>query len=65
MRQQRPKDLASRTMRLALHLSDVEAGRLESLNPDTLGHDDAALRANYWRRFIESPESAPFRVNKV
>jgi hypothetical protein len=52
-------------MRLALHLSDVEADRLESLNPDTLGHDDDQLRKMYWRQFIESPESAPFRVNKV
>ena len=62
----RPRDLASRTMRLALHLTDSEHAALEAFNPDTLGrHDDERLRSQYWRQFIESSASAPFRVNKV
>lgn len=66
MRQKTPKDLCSGTLRLALHLSDLEHAQLELLNPETLGrHDDERLRADYWRQFIAAPESAPFRVNTV
>lgn len=59
------KDFASGTMRLALHLSDLEAYRLEALNPDTLGHDDAKLRDRYWADFAKSSESNPFKVRNV
>lgn len=65
MRQQRPKDLCSKTLRLALHLSDREHKALERLNPDTLGCEDGPLRSSAWAAFIASPLSAPFRVNKV
>jgi len=62
MRNNPAKDLASGTMRLALHLSSEEHAALERLNPDTLGHDDTKLHDLYWRDFIENPASAPFRV---
>ncbi len=66
MRRSRPKDLADKTMRLALHLSDAEHYALEAANPETLGrHDDERLRSQYWAQFIANPASEPFRVNKV
>ena len=66
MRLQTPKDLCSKTLRLALHLSDLEHEYLERNNPDTLGrHDDERLRSKYWAEFIAHPASAPFRVNHV
>jgi hypothetical protein len=52
-------------MKWALHLSTEEHEALERLNPSTLGHDDAKLRANYWKQFIESPESNVFKVQKI
>lgn len=62
-RQQLPRDLASGTMRWALHLSDIEAAYLEEQNPETLGrHDDERLRSMYWKRFIDGPDSAPFKI---
>lgn len=65
MRRHQPRDICSRTMRLALHLSSEEADGLERLNPDTLGrHDDEQLRSKYWADFINSPESEPFRVRR-
>ena len=61
--QMRIRDLGSKTMRWALHLSDLENAQLEAMNPDTLGrHDDEHLRSGYWADFISRPESAPFRV---
>ena len=61
--QMRIRDLGSKTMRWALHLSDLENAQLEAMNPDTLGrHDDEHLRSHYWADFICRPESAPFRV---
>lgn len=65
MRQLDKRDLCSGTMRLALHLSNEEAARLEQLNPDTLGHDDGKLRDLYWKKFAQSPEAAPYRVNDL
>ena len=59
------RDLCTKTMRWALHLSDLEAAALERLNPDTLGrHDDERLRGQYWADFISRPESAPFRIQE-
>ena len=59
-------DLCSKTMRWALHLHPDELEGLERLNPDTLGrHDDEQLRAKYWADFINSPESKPFRVQRL
>ena len=61
--QMQVRDLGSKSMRWALHLSDLENDALERLNPETLGrHDDERLRAHYWADFISKPESAPFRV---
>jgi len=66
LRRNQPKDLAGATMRLALHLSDIEHDFLERMNPETLGrHDDERLRSMYWAKFMASPESEPYRVNKV
>lgn len=62
MRQLPQKDLCSGTMRMALHLSELEAESLERNNPDTLGHDDGRLRDQYWADFINAPESREFRV---
>jgi hypothetical protein len=61
----RPKDLAGKTMRLALHLSDWEALQLEVLNRETLGSPDQGTRTAAWALFVSSPESLPYRVNKV
>jgi hypothetical protein len=65
MRQQAPKDLAGATMRLALHLSDVEHQALQVANPDTLGLPVGPDQDAAWAKFIAHPDSAPYRVNKV
>jgi hypothetical protein len=62
MRQLPQKDLCSGSLRLALHLSDLEAESLARNNPDTLGHDDAQLNKQYWADFANSQESKQFRV---
>jgi hypothetical protein len=64
-RQETIKDACSKTMRWALHLASEELAGLERLNPETLGIDDPQLRRHYWKDFIESPESEPFRVQRV
>lgn len=64
-RRQTIKDACSKTMRWALHLASEELAGLERLNPDTLGAPDPQLRRAYWKDFIESPESEPFRVQRV
>lgn len=65
MRRQAPRDLASGTLRLALHLSEAEAAYLEFHNPDTLGHPDTAVHDAEWAKFIKHSDSAPYRVNRV
>lgn len=65
MRQQRPRDLCSKTLRLALHLSVEEHRFLEKANPETLGASDMLVRSAAWADFIAQPEAAPFRVNRV
>jgi len=65
MRRNAPRDLASGTLRLALHLSDAEAAYLERNNPDTLGHPDTRVHDAEWHRFIRHSDSAPYRVNAV
>jgi hypothetical protein len=57
------RDLASKTLRWALHLSEEEMQFLERNNPDTLGclHDPAQYKAE-WARFINHPESKPYKV---
>lgn len=64
MRRNCPRDIADGTLRLALHLSDVEHAYLVAHNPE-LGHEDTRLQDAAWARFIAHPCSAPFRVNKV
>lgn len=59
------KDLCSGTMRMALHLSDVEHAALRRLNPDTLGAPDTRIACAAWKLFIESPDSARYRVREV
>ena len=52
-------------MRWALHLSELEAHMLEVLNPDTLGlPEDSKQRDIEWRKFIEHPDSEPFRIQR-
>jgi hypothetical protein len=65
MRQQRPRDLCSKSLRLALHLSVAEHQALQKLNPETLGSEDMLVRSGAWADFIARPESAPYRVNQV
>jgi len=60
-----PKDLASGTLRLAMHLSDLEEFWLSSMNPDTLGLPPGKDRDAEWAKFIAHPESSIYRVNKV
>lgn len=60
MRATQPKDICSGTMRLALHLSDLEHEFLRTFNPELQDENGAE-----WAKFIAHPESAPFRVNKV
>ena len=64
-RKQTVKDLAAKTMRWGLHLSEEESLALCQLNPDTLGCEDQKLRELYWRKFLESPSSAPYRIQSV
>jgi hypothetical protein len=57
------KDLGAGTMRWCLHLSDLEMAYLERNNPDTLGclTDPAVYKAE-WAKFVQHPESRPFKV---
>jgi hypothetical protein len=64
-RQRDKKDtICSKTLKWALHLSQGEYDSLESLNPDTLGHEDEKIRKNYWKKFIESHESDIFKIRR-
>lgn len=57
------RDFAEKSMRWALHLSDLEFAFLERENPDTLGAiRDPALYKAEWAKFVNSPESKPFKV---
>lgn len=57
------RDLASKTMRWALHLSHEEMEYLEQMNPDTLGcWEDPRQYNTEWARFVDHPESRPFKV---
>lgn len=59
-------DLASSTMRWALHLSEEELRYLEEHNPDTLGVvPDSLLYKQEWMRFLNHPESNPFKVQRI
>ena len=60
MRRSTPRDICSKTLRLSLHLSDVEHSYLVAMNPQL--NDEAGPA---WARFIAHPDSEPFRVNKV
>jgi len=62
MRAQDAKDICSGTMRIALHLSDLEHDWLRINNPDTLGHLDSKLSDDYWRQFCESSYSNPYKI---
>jgi len=48
--------------RWGLHLSTEEQQFLMARNPDTLGHDDDAIRQKYWKLFIGHPASKPYRI---
>lgn len=51
-------------MRWALHLSEEEFQYLERMNPDTLGCiRDPALYKAEWAKFINHPDSKPFKVS--
>ena len=64
IRGQTIRDMASGTMRWALHLSEEEMRYLELNNPDTLGCiADAKRYKEEWARFINGPESKPYKVN--
>jgi len=65
MRRQAPRDIASGTLRLALHLSDQEYRFLETRNPESLGLPPGPDHDAAWARFISHPDSEPYRVNKV
>lgn len=60
-----PRDVASGTLRLAMHLSDLEEYWLERMNPDTLGLPSGIDRDAAWGKFVAHPDSAPYRVNKI
>lgn len=60
MRQQVPRMLARGTMKLSLHLSDVEHAYLVKNNPD---FDLDSKRE--WDKFIKHPDSKPFRVQNA
>lgn len=60
MRRQVPKDICSGTLRLALHLSDLEHAFLMAQNPELQEESGPG-----WAKFIAHPDSAPFRVNRV
>lgn len=57
------RDLASKTMRWALHLSHEEMEYLERNNPDTLGcwSDPRQYNAE-WAKFVDHPEARPYKV---
>lgn len=60
------RDLGSKTMRWALHLSDKEMAYLEQHNTDTLGRwDDPKVYNAEWAKFIDHPASRPYKVQRV
>jgi len=63
MRQQKPRTLASGTMKMALHLSDIEHAYLVKNNPDL--DEEGIDGKECWRKFINHPDSAAFRVQKI
>jgi hypothetical protein len=65
MRALTPRDIASGTLRLALHLSDLEHLFLETNNPESLGLPPGPDHDAAWARFVSHPDSLPYRVNKV
>lgn len=57
------RDFKDKCMRWALHLSDLEHEYLTTHNPDTLGlPEDSAQYKAEWAKFVNHPESKPFRV---
>jgi hypothetical protein len=57
------RDFAEKSARWALHLSEEEMAYLERYNPDSLGCiADPALYKAEWAKFINHPESKPFKV---
>lgn len=57
------KDFAEKAARWALHLSAEEFDYLERNNPDTLGAlSDPALYKAEWAKFVNHPESQPYKV---
>lgn len=57
------RDCGGGTMRWCLHLSDAEMAYLERNNPDSLGAlGDPALYKAEWAKFIQHPDSKPFKV---
>ena len=50
--------------RWGLHLSTEEHESLLRNNPETLGHPDHALQDKYWKQFINSPASKPYRIQE-
>lgn len=58
------RDFKEKCARWALHLSEEEYRYLEQMNPETLGAlADPALYKAEWARFIDHPDSKPFRVS--
>jgi len=63
LRSKKLNDLAD-TMRWGLHMSEQEADWLAFHNPETLGCSDTKLRSGYWKHFIMSEASIPYRVQE-
>lgn len=63
IRGQTIRDMGTGTLRWALHMSDLEDWYLHHFNPETLGClADPALYKQEWARFINDPQSKPYRV---
>lgn len=50
--------------RMALHMSNEEQEDLIANNPYTLGHPESAMAKCYWRIFVESSDSDPYKIRR-
>ena len=62
LKREQIRDLGA-SMRWSLHMSEEEFQYLQLFNPDTLGvSQDSALFKQEWARFLQHPDSAPYRI---
>lgn len=60
------RNMSQGVAKWALHLSEEEVAYLEQHNPETLGnYTTSKIHDEEWAKFIKSPESQPYRVQRI